>query len=526
MFCKNCGTELPDGTRFCSNCNANLLENNIQPPQMAAVVKTKNKNVWLKKKYTIAMSLILSILIVAVLLFLILVLPNMAVNDFKSQIKNRQYYDAYSTYEELDSEDQTKANKWLIDYIGSIEEDYYKGKLDYHTASGILDELTQFGATYNKSEEASSNIYLDNRSSIAFERAKAYANEKKWQEAYVELQEIHIRYRLYDEVQSLRAECVTNIRADTITLLDDLAARGKIDELIVERDYALLILPDDKEIILAAQKHLDTFVTNTLADAKILADNKDHAGAMDLLQYAVSMYNHQDFWSALDGYSYDSAKAHCEALVGKDDLAGAVKYAKGLADTDPKYNDLLEKYANPFVQKILSNAQKYADKRQYTDAVATITDAQNVYDCNEFVTAVENYSQYTPRKITQCHVIDRYDATIGVSVQDCFGRTYDNSLALGGATDKIGYIVFYLDGKFVNLDGIFVGSSELYRDMTVACRIYGDGKLLYESEKIGRTSEPVAITVDVTGVKQLRIETSTYTWSVSDNCSILDLTVS
>ena len=74
---------------------------------------------------------------------------------------------------------------------------------------------------------------------------------------------------------------------------------------------------------------------------------------LDLLQYAVSMYEHQDFWSALEGYGFDSAEAHCEALVAQNDLLGAVKYAKGVADADSKYNDLLSKYATPLVNDTL-----------------------------------------------------------------------------------------------------------------------------------------------------------------------------
>ena len=169
MFCKKCGAELPEGTRFCSKCGVNLSGGNVQKPEKKTSFNVKELFTGTKKKYAIATSAILGVLVIAVLLFVILVLPNMAVNGFKAQIQNREYRDAYLAYEEFDSEDRTKANKWMREYIGTVENDYYAGKLDYSTATGILEELMQFDAAYNEATKAGENVYLDNQSAIAFD---------------------------------------------------------------------------------------------------------------------------------------------------------------------------------------------------------------------------------------------------------------------------------------------------------------------------------------------------------------------
>lgn len=505
MFCKKCGAELPEGTRFCSKCGANLSGGNVQKPAKKATFNFKELFTGTKKKYAIATSAILGVLVVAVLLFVILVLPNMAVNGFKSQIQNREYRDAYLAYEEFDSEDRTKANKWMREYIGTVEEDYYAGKLDYSTATGILEELMQFEAAYNEANKAGENVYLDNQSAIAFDKAKEYAAEEKWQEAYEELENVHIKYRLYDEVSTLRNECVTNVRADALEQINAFATSGEIDKLIAARDLALMVLPDDKEIIQAAQTHLDAFVTKTLADAKTLADNKDFSGAMDLLQYAVSMYEHQDFWSALEGYGYDSAEAHCEALVAQNDLLGAVKYAKGLADADTKYNDLLNKYATPLVNDTLAKAKTYADSRQFTEAITLISSVQAVYDCSELQSASENYSAYLPRKLSECHQIDcSYDDYIKENDHvDSFGKEHEDAIRLTNSFPPTS-VVYSLEGKFVNFSGTLVADEDHKGSATV--KIYVDDKLVYESKAIVRTTEAFTFNVDVTGGKQLKIE--------------------
>lgn len=527
MFCKKCGAELPDGTRFCSKCGANLSGGTVQKPEREVSVNAKGMLAGTKKKYAIAISAILGVLVVAVLLFVILVLPNMAVNDFKSQIKDCEYRDAYLTYEEFSSEDRTKANKWMREYIDTVEEDYYAGKLDYSTAIGILEELMQFDAAYNEASKADENVYLDNQSAIVFDRAKEYAAEGKWQEAYEELEDVHIKYRLYDEVSALRNECVTNIRAEALEQIDAFAASGEIDKLIEARDLALTFLPDDKEIIQAAQTHLDAFVTQTLADAETLADSNDFAGAMELLQYAVSMYEHQDFWSALEGYGYDSAEAHCEALVAQNDLLGAVAYANGLAEKDNKYRSLLEKYAPTLVTETLNSAKTLADNRQFAEAVSLINEALAVYSDADLREAVEYYSAYLPRTLAECNVIDKQNANVGKTEQDCFGTTYENTITFSGSDfERDGFAIFNLDGKFINLKGIVVGATGLATDNTVSCIIYADGNVIFESDNLERTTEARSLNIDITGVRQLRIEFSQSVWSRYKPLCIVDLTVS
>lgn len=466
-----------------------------------------------KKKYAIATSAILGVLVIAVLLFVILVLPNMAVNGFKSQIQNREYRDAYLAYEEFDSEDRTKANKWMREYIGTVENDYYAGKLDYSTATGIFEELMQFEAAYNEANKAGENVYLDNQSAIAFDKAKEYAAEEKWQEAFEELENVHIKYRLYNEVSTLRNECVTNVRADALEQINTFATSGEIDKLIAARDLALMVLPDDKEIIQAAQTHLDAFVTKTLAD------NKDFSGAMDLLQYAVSMYEHQDFWSALEGYGYNSAEAHCEALVAQNDLLGAVKYAKGLADADTKYDALLKKYADTLVENTLNSAKGHADKRDYAKAIQTITEVQAVYDCDSFKDAVAEYTSYLPKKLSEIQTIENsndYWIKLG-TVTDIFNVERDE-VCSGGSYG--GTVIFYTSGRYVKLSGQLVATKSRggNADNDIGIKIYADDKLIYESGDVVYTEENFNINLDITGVRQLKL--------VIDAGTIFDATVS
>ena len=230
---------------------------------------------------------------------------------------------------------------------------------------------------------------------------------------------------------------------------------------------------------------------------------------------------------------YDEVVAYCEECVARGDYLGALNYSKEKAEGDAGYESLYAKYARLFVDKKLAEAKGYADKREFVKAIEVLEEANRTYGCMEFGTAMKEYEEFMPRKLTECHILagERYERL--EKAEDCFGSTYEN--AFGFETNSqykdehSGYIVFFLDGKFVNLSGIYAANDEMISNSTsIVCRIYGDEKLLYESvEIVGRTAYPISINVDITGIKQLRIEGDVICCSYGEHCrDIFDLSVS
>ena len=225
---------------------------------------------------------------------------------------------------------------------------------------------------------------------------------------------------------------------------------------------------------------------------------------------------------------FTEAESYCERLVSQGDFLTAYTYIKVKAEEDPGYNSLLYKYTKIYVDETLKTAENYANNGSYQQAVYILQEANKVYYCSEFTSKIEEYNAYLPCKLSFCKIIDDDDFEYMLDAEDCFGNKYQEVFGFSdsyGSKDG-GYAVFYLNGKYSNLAGIFVGSSNLYKDMEVDCKIYGDGKLIYESQKIGRTSPPVNVNLDVTGVEQLRIEYMWYSWYTFEPCCIFDLTAS
>lgn len=460
-----------------------------------------------RKQYAIIAGAILGAMAIVLVLLFTVILPNQPINQLKSQIKARNYRQAQDTYEELDAEDRTTVNKWLQKYIADTEQKYYEGSFDYSTATDIIQKLESFQAIYDDAYEAIENIYLDNQSTMAYDRAKQYADNEQWKEAYEALQKIHVKYRLYDEVAELRAECEANYRSAVIAQIDSYAESEEIDKMIACKDEALGILSDDTEIIQSCQKHLDKFVEKTLSDATTFVNNGDYDSAIQLLQYASGMYSYSGFYDALSSYGYEAAVAHCEALAAQGDLTGALQYAQELADDDYNYIDLVDKYGQILVNDALSTAKAYADSRQFEEAISVINDAQMVYSSSELDNAAKEYGEYLPRKLSDCYEIDSEYVKVRSGMYDSFGNMYENVIGLGEwSKHRAGYCIYILDGKFTKLNGVIAPSNEMRNDDYMICRIYGDNKLLYESGKIIITTEAVNVSVDITNIKQLKVE--------------------
>ncbi len=81
-----------------------------------------------------------------------------------------------------------------------------------------------------------------------------------------------------------------------------------------------------------------------------------------------------------------------------------------------------------------------------------------------------------------------------------------------GPNDDSGYVEYLLNGRYIRLDTVlYITGADLspYYDYTwdyAACRIYGDEELLFDQTGFTHKDEPQPLSLDVSGVKFLRIE--------------------
>lgn len=257
-------------------------------------------------------------------------------------------------------------------------------------------------------------------------------------------------------------------------------------------------------------------------------------------EYGTENYYKDQNVQVLDKQSdFQEISSYCDECIANGYYIEALNYSKQKAEEDSRYHQIYTKCANLYMEKIITEAGNYAANRDFIKAIEILEEGNKVYHCAEFSEAIKTYQNCLPRKLQNCHVIDSAGYNYGYfenSVYDCFGNEYSSPFGFHESYDwsyhSNSYVVFFLDGKYTNLSGIFAARN--YLGGEIKFEIYGDEELLYESPWVGRTTYPININIDVTGIRQLKIRNTysdPYANSTTvdydhDGVSIYDFTVS
>ncbi len=93
------------------------------------------------------------------------------------------------------------------------------------------------------------------------------------------------------------------------------------------------------------------------------------------------------------------------------------------------------------------------------------------------------------------------------SITDNMGKEYQGYMGISGmGTYSTDGPVYNIDGKYSTLKGRYIlKESEKTTTYKSQVLIYGDNKQLYKSDSITKGSKPIDFTVDVSGVKELKV---------------------
>lgn len=164
------------------------------------------------------------------------------------------------------------------------------------------------------------------------------------------------------------------------------------------------------------------------------------------------------------------------------------------------------------VEAFIYNGTTYLPVRAVADAVGKAV----IWDGKTKSVYLGEHSSEEPA--VMLHELDyfykgRYEFEVVDDVKDNLGNTYDIGLETANGTS---YETYYINGKYSKIKGRYVLGYD-YRDTGVESKlkIYGDGKLLYSSPVLTGGVHPIDFEVDLTGVLELKVESSNPTSLVS-----------
>lgn len=535
-ICEQCGKELPDFARFCNQCGCACGEAvtgeaekaaseavampgkpqtavEISPDPGVVIERLCYTEDHLKKPPIKKKRKILVITAVALVLALVLGLGAvLAVHFLSPRQRILRAWDEGS-FDEASAilrEDTALCSdpdfsEEMRQRVEALAASYQQGETDYRkTMAGLLAaegmDLKGLETLLTEVMQTTAAIEI---SRGFFQEAEVLFEEGKQLEArslYMQVieQDIH-----YAKAQARLKECDETFRQKVLADAEAQAQQEDYPAAISILKEALYTLPGDEALqtqIDYYQEQYDLQQKNELLkQAQALADQKDFVGAMALL----SDTEDPDLRAAYEGY-YNDYISYIETTVTgqleEQDYCGAVEAVQAAMEFAPE-EERLQKALDSCVDAAIGRSETLMAEKAYEQARAVIKDLRTLLPKNQKLEAqLEKVDAETPLFLTDVSVA--FDA-IGHQeyMEDTFtmrGTAYSNGFTL----QDHGYACYNISAKYTSLTWT-VGHVD---DTTMAkgyLEVYLDGQLA-QTMVLEATGAPQSVTMDITGVRQLK----------------------
>lgn len=408
---------------------------------------------------------------------------------FESYVKNGDYQKAAALYNDKiagNSKLEIEAESFLTQYLQDSWDSYESGKTDDAALEGVLRTLENLCSQ--------TGVWID-LYEVQYQHETLRASRASFAEAEASMQ---------DE------DYLAAIRQYRAVSPDDTANYDAAQNAISRAEDSY-----QQQVLTLAQGHLDAGEFSTAIETVRAAEQSfgttDEFEAFIARSYA-QFYDEQ-MQAAFDAGDYIQVRSVFEE-------ASACEYDVVTAEMTSLFAQSQSAYQN----NVLDEAEAaFGTEKDYEAAIRVINAAMAEYgETDVFTEKLEYYQSYAPIYLTSLEGIRvGREMEVGYAIwgvaTDVLGTEYDNDTVITtedpsadrDSPDNSAY--FYLNAEYSTLTGI------VYRPyQTLSCEydwtkspvaeIYGDGVLLYSAPEFTMQSyDPVTFTLDVSGVKELRI---------------------
>ncbi len=233
---------------------------------------------------------------------------------------------------------------------------------------------------------------------------------------------------------------------------------------------------------------------------KVLPEDADYVDAMAKIELAKDSYKTELF-------------NETDSLLTENDYKKAISKLQKATELFKDDSDILAKLntcKKNHVAYIIESAEAaFVDYTHYEEALSIIQGGIQHYSGESRLAELkEYYSSFAPVSVYDMDPL-KGEAATETNDTDIYGNEYDKSFWSGygswsiysGDTD----ITYYIENKYNIFTATLYGRATKNDYSVHSVQIYGDGKRLYQNTKVRSDKKAFDISVDITGVEELRI---------------------
>lgn len=303
----------------------------------------------------------------------------------------------------------------------------------------------------------------------AYKKAEELYEDGDYEEAMEAYAQVSEDDSNYEEAQSKMSQCVDSYKAEILNKTENPEDEQEYETAIQTVEVAADILPDDEDL------------------ANRLAELKDSYAAMlksDALDHGTQYMNEGKY----------------------EELFALLKKAQEVNEGDSELDNLEKSAEDAYVKTVQDTVDDYLTKDNYDDAITYLKSATRVLESNSTLTELlQQVQENVPVKLCDLKISesDRFESGEELKVmEDSVGNIYSpgNLYKLTPYYGK-GYASYYANGEYTRMTGTIAVADDSSKDTGIVTVYDENEKILYTTGEITRTTAPIKVDVDLSGVK-------------------------
>lgn len=357
-------------------------------------------------------------------------------------------------------------------------EQFQKGKKEYKEVNELLEDYKALDADeieifLTEKTEVLSKL---NASMEAYEKAEKLYTDGKYAEAMENYSQVIEDDTNYEDAQEKLSDCVEKYTKDILEGTKKVETIEEYEEAIETLTIALQIVEDNEEL------------SNRLEELE-----KEYAALLksEALSHGTEYIKDGKFQEL-----FELLKKACEKNSG-----------------DKELNNLQKTAEDEYVKVVQETVDGFLADDQYDEAVKYLKEAVKILDTNtklkELLTEVQ---ENVPVELSSMKISESKYCEAGAELsvmEDSIGNVYSPGnlykLSPYNSTNPA-YATIYLKGEYTRVKGIIAVADDSVTSDTGKVSILDEkGKVLYTSGTMSRTTAPISIDVDLSGVEWMTI---------------------